>query len=97
MKSQPLADHPLGEKDNMSGNVKTFIGEIVSTKMKNTVVVKIDSVRTSRLYRKKYTVSKSINAHSDNDSLVVGDKVSIESVRPISKTKSFKVVGKVAQ
>ena len=76
-------------------NIKKLIGEVVSTKMTDTVVIKIDSVRTSRLYRKKYTVSKKINAHDESGNYEVGDTVIIESCRPISKTKKFKVTRKV--
>jgi len=95
MKSQPEADHPLGEKEIMNDTTKQLIGTIVSNKMSDTVTVKIDSVRTSRLYRKKYTVSKKINADCKDRKYEIGDIVSIVSIRPISKTKSFKVTGKV--
>lgn len=74
---------------------KQLIGTVVSNKMADSVVVKIDSIRTSRLYRKKYKVSKKINAHDGENKYVVGDIVNIESCRPISKTKRHIVTRKV--
>lgn len=76
-------------------NRRKLVGEVISTRMKNTIVVKIDSIRTSRLYRKKYTVTRKIKAHTNDESLILGDIVEIESSRPISKTKRFIFTEKV--
>ena len=70
------------------------VGTVVSDKMKKTVVVKVDSVKRHPKYKKTYTVSKKFKAHDENNEYKVGDKVVIESVRPMSKEKKFKVISK---
>jgi small subunit ribosomal protein S17 len=71
-----------------------IIGTVVSDVMAKTVVVKVDSRKRHEKYKKSYTVSKRYKAHDENNEYHVGDKVVIESTRPISKDKKFKVVGK---
>ena len=71
------------------------IGIVVSDKMHKTVVVKVDSRKRHPKYHKSYTVSKKFKAHDENNEYKVGDKVLIESIRPISKEKKFKVINKV--
>jgi len=72
-----------------------IIGIVVSDKMHKTVVVKVDSRKRHPKYHKSYTVSKKFKAHDENNEYKVGDKVLIESIRPISKEKKFKVINKV--
>jgi len=75
------------KKQNMTGIV-------VSDSMSKTVVVKVDSRKRHPKYKKAYTVSKKYKAHDENNEYKVGDKVVIESTRPISKDKKFKVLRK---
>ena len=70
-------------------------GMVVSDKMDKTVVVKVDMRKRHPKYKKSYTVSKRFKAHDDTNQYKVGDKVVIESVRPMSKDKRFKVIQKV--
>ena len=70
-------------------------GIIVSDKMQKTVVVKVDMKKRHAKYKKTYTVSKKFKAHDENNEYHPGDKVVIESIRPMSKEKKFKVIGKV--
>lgn len=72
-----------------------LIGIVVSDKMSKTVVVKVDSRKRHHKYHKSYTVSKKFKAHDEKGEYHVGDKVIIESIRPMSKEKKFKVLSKV--
>lgn len=72
-----------------------LIGTVVSDKMNKTVVVKVDSRKRHHKYKKAYTVSKKYKAHDENNEYKVGDKVTIESIRPMSKEKKFKVLNKI--
>ena len=86
----------MTEVDNKISNgtkKQQLIGTIVSDKMQKTVVVKVDMRKRHPKYKKSYTVSKKFKAHSEGD-YKVGDKVVIESIRPMSKEKRFKVVSK---
>ncbi len=71
-----------------------FVGTVVSDKMLKTVVVKVDARKRHPKYKKAYTVSKKYKAHVEEGAYKVGDKVVIESTKPISKDKRFKVVSK---
>lgn len=74
---------------------KKFIGEVVSTKMQKTVVVKVERKFRHPLYKKVIIRHKKYKAHNETIPLVVGDKVEIEETRPISKDKHFKVIRKI--
>lgn len=74
-------------------NIKTFKGEVVSDKMDKTVVVKVRRYVKHSKYGKFLKVSKRHKAHDENNDHKVGDKVIIEESRPFSKDKSFRVVG----
>ena len=64
---------------------------VISTKMKNTVVVEYTIVRSHPLYKKILRKTKRLKAHTDK-TLKVGDKVVVISSRPISKEKHYKVL-----
>jgi small subunit ribosomal protein S17 len=70
-------------------------GLVVSDKMDKTVVVKVDIRKRHNKYKKSYTVSKKFKAHDQNNEYKVGDRVVIESTRPISRDKRFRVLSKV--
>ncbi|MAG28711.1 30S ribosomal protein S17 [bacterium] len=74
-----------------------FQGQVVSTAMQNTVMVKVDRVKVHPRYRKRYTVSKRYACDYRKDDLKVGDKVIIEEIRPISKTKRWRVISNQSQ
>lgn len=69
-------------------------GIVVSDKMQKTVVVKVDVRKRHPKYHKSYTVTKRFKAHDENGEYHTGDKVIIESIRPMSKEKKFKVISK---
>ena len=71
-----------------------LIGTIVSDKMHKTVVVQVTHKKRHPKYHKTYTVSKRYKAHDEENAYHTGDKVMIESTRPISKDKTFTVIGK---
>lgn len=67
-------------------------GIVVSDKMKDTVVVAVESFKTHSKYQKKYRSTKKYKAHCEGGKYKVGDMVEIVPCRPISKDKRFKVV-----
>lgn len=68
-------------------------GVVVSDKTDKTVTVKVERRIPHPLYKKVITKSKKYHAHDEANQFKVGDVVSIEESKPISKTKSWKVVG----
>ncbi|HEY9058210.1 MAG TPA: 30S ribosomal protein S17 [Aurantimonas sp.] len=67
-------------------------GTVVSDKNEKTVVVLVERRFTHPLFKKTVRRSKKYKAHDENNQCKVGDMVSIEETRPISKDKSWTVV-----
>ena len=70
---------------------RALTGRVVSDKMNKTVTVLIERRVRHPLVGKIVTRSRKYHAHSENNEYKVGDLVTIEETRPISKTKSWKV------
>lgn len=73
---------------------KEFTGKVVSTKMKNTIVVEVEHQTRHPLYKKTVKRTKNFAAHYEGNEIKVGDTVTVAETKPISKTKHFIVVGK---
>lgn len=72
-----------------------MIGKIVSTKMNKTVVVVLSRVVTHPVYKKKMKRTKRVKAHNELADVQEGDVVRIESTRPLSREKRYRVVERV--
>ena len=70
----------------------TLQGIVSSDKRDKTITVSITNRETHPLYRKQFTKTRKYTAHDENNEAHVGDKVEIAACRPISKTKSYKLV-----
>ncbi len=70
-------------------NLKTLDGVVVSDKMQKTVVVSVERYVKHPKYHKFIIKSKRYSVHDEDGSAKVGDKVSIQSCRPMSKQKFF--------
>ena len=70
----------------------TLVGIVSSDKRDKTITVSITNRETHPLYRKQYTKTRKYTAHDENNEAHLGDKVEITSCRPLSKTKSYKLV-----
>lgn len=68
-------------------------GVVVSDKGDKTVVVKVERRFPDPVMGKTVRRSKKYHAHDENNSFTVGETVRIRECRPISKTKSWEVIG----
>ncbi len=68
-----------------------FSGVVVSDKMKDTVVVVVERFVKDPKYQKYMKLRKRYKVHDAGNTKKIGDKVTIESCRPISRHKSFKI------
>ena len=64
-------------------------GVVVSDKNDKTIVVQVERRYTHPLLKKTVRRSKNYHAHDEKNSFKVGDQVSIEETRPISKNKRW--------
>ena len=67
-------------------------GVVVSDKMDKTVVVNVERKFPHPLYKKYIKRSKRYHAHDESNTHKIGDTVSIQECRPLSKTKRWEVV-----
>jgi small subunit ribosomal protein S17 len=68
-------------------------GVVVSDKNAKTVVVKVERRFTHPVMGKTVRRSKKYHAHDETGGFKVGDMVRIRECKPISKLKSWEVVG----
>lgn len=71
------------------------VGVIVSDKANKTVVVKVSYYIKHPLYKKYVRKSTKVYVHDEKNECKVGEKVMIESTRPLAKTKRWRVVRKM--
>lgn len=71
---------------------KALEGIVVSDKMKDTIVVKVTRFVKHPKYGKFQKIAKKFKADDKGNTAKIGDSVSIEECRPISKDKHFKLV-----
>ncbi len=74
---------------------RILIGTVVSDKTDKTVTVKVERKVKHPLYGKIIRRSKKYHAHDEANEFHPGDRVRIEETRPISKTKTWRVIDRV--
>lgn len=67
-------------------------GNVVSTKMKDTIVVAVNRFVQHPKYRKYLKVTKRFKVHDAGNTKKEGEKVTIVECAPISKDKHFRVL-----
>ena len=70
---------------------KTRLGHVVSNKMNQTVVVKVETLRQHPHYKRVVRYLTKFKAHDENNACAVGDLVRIVETRPISKEKRWRI------
>lgn len=73
-------------------HIQKMKGKVVSMKMQKTVVVEVSRLKKDPKYKKFVRITKRYLAHSENDALQEGQQVVIESMRPMSRHKRWRVV-----
>lgn len=68
------------------------VGRVVSDRMDKTVTVRIERQLKHPLYGKYIKRSSKVHAHDESNECREGDVVRIVPSRPLSKSKSWKVV-----
>jgi len=71
---------------------RTVTGEVVSDKMDKTITVMTERLVKHPLYGKYIRRSTKLHAHDEKNECSMGDRVTIEECRPLSKSKSWRVI-----
>ncbi|MCI0744441.1 MAG: 30S ribosomal protein S17 [Verrucomicrobia subdivision 3 bacterium] len=74
------------------GNRKERLGEVLSSKMAKTIVVRVQRRFPHPQFKKVVTQYKKFYAHDEKGEAKPGDRVRIEETRPLSKTKRWRLV-----
>ncbi len=85
MKTTPVTT----EKQNKAPKFK---GVVVSDKMDKTIVVAVETLKTHPKYLKQYRSTKRYKVHDAENRHKVGDVVTFQECRPISRDKRHQVV-----
>ena len=86
---KPLVRQPKPEAE--SGRRQERRGVVVSNAMDKTIVVRVDTVKSHRRYKKIVRRSAKFHAHDEQNQANVGDTVRIVETRPLSKTKHWRL------
>lgn len=81
---------------NRTSNPRTKTGVVVSNKMDKSITVSIERRVKHPIYKKYIKKTTKIHAHDEENICKEGDNVTIAECRPISKTKTFKLVSVVS-
>ena len=71
---------------------RTLQGRVISSRMDKTVSVRIEHQVKHPLYEKYIRRSTKVHAHDGENACGMGDLVMVEQCKPISKTKSWRLV-----
>ncbi|MBV6518412.1 MAG: 30S ribosomal protein S17 [Candidatus Brocadia sp. AMX3] len=80
------------DTDNVRGRRRKVVGMVIGDKMQKTIVVEVTRMIRHSRYGKYIKRSIIYKAHDENRQAKVGDKVEIIETRPLSKTKSTRLV-----
>lgn len=83
-------------KNNEPVKKRKIIGTIVSDKMSKTRVVAVASLKKHPKYLKYYKVTTKFKAHDEHNEYKMGDKVTIEESRPLSREKRWTIINKIS-
>src|SRR6202140_4518796 len=81
LQSQPAA----------AGRRKVVVGEVVSNRMKKTIVVEVVRKKAHPFYGRVISKGKKFYAHDEKNEAHIGDVVRLEETRPLSKLKRWRL------
>ena len=87
----------MPEPNPHRGHRKERVGEVVSDKMEKTIVVRVERRFRHPRFKKVLTAYSKFYAHDEKNEAKIGDRVRIQETRPLSKTKSWRLVEVVAR
>lgn len=78
--------------ENQQTSQRIVTGKVISDKMNKTIVVQVERKVKHPLYGKYVRRFSKMYAHDEENACRIGDIVSIQQSRPLSKTKRWKLV-----
>ena len=84
----------MSEQENSTRLVTV---RVISDKIDKSITVLVERKVPHPIYKKYVKKSTKLHAHDEKNECNIGDVVNITSVRPMSKTKSWNLVGIVSR
>jgi small subunit ribosomal protein S17 len=82
----------MAELTQVRSHRKERVGEVVSSKMQKTIVVRVERRFRHPTFKKVVTSFSKLYAHDEKAEAQVGDLVRIEETRPLSRMKCWRLV-----
>ena len=79
----------MSEQENTN---RTMVGQVVSDAMDKSITVSVERRVKHPVYGKYMRRSTKVHAHDESNECHVGDTVMVEQCRPLSKTKTWRLV-----
>ena len=76
---------------------RTLTGRVIRNKMDKTITVLVERRVKHPIYGKFIKRSTKVHAHDSNNECQVGDPVTVEQCRPLSKSKTWRLLRIVEQ
>ena len=76
----------------MSTNPRQLTGIVISDKADKTITVKVERKVKHPTYSKIMKRSTKVHAHDESNSAKIGDVVTVQECRPMSKSKTWKLL-----
>ncbi|URJ27988.1 30S ribosomal protein S17 [Candidatus Blochmannia vicinus] len=73
----------------MVDRIRILIGRVISNKMNKSAVVSVERLIKHSTYGKFIKRTTKLHIHDPNNETSIGDIISVQECRPISKTKSW--------
>ncbi len=83
---------PKSESASERNRRRRRVGKVVSNKMQKTITVLWQRPMREARYGKYITRNTKLHAHDENNEAKIGDVVEIMATRPLSKTKTWRLV-----
>ena len=71
---------------------RTLTGRVISNKMNKTITVLVERRVKHPIYGKYIKRSTKVHAHDSDNQCQVGDTVTVEQCRPLSKSKTWRLL-----
>jgi small subunit ribosomal protein S17 len=78
-----------------SNKGKNFVGTVIALYGEKTAKVEVPYEKKHPLYKKTLKRTRRFACHNELSGVTVGDHVEIAQMRPMSKTKHFRIVKKI--
>jgi small subunit ribosomal protein S17 len=79
----------MSEQENTN---RTLVGQVVSDAMDKSITVTVERRVKHPVYGKYMRRSSKVHAHDETNECNVGDTVMVEQCRPLSKSKTWRLV-----